>query len=47
MLAYVYYKERGLVTAHFCRKHDIHTETGKFIYKAFTLHNKQLLLKLD
>ena len=29
------------------KNHDSHTETGKFIYKALTLHGKQLLLKRD
>ena len=27
------------------KNHDTHTETGKFIYKALTLHGKQLFLK--
>ena len=40
----VYGKGRAAVTAYF---HDTHTETGKFIYKALALHDKQLFLKRD
>ena len=40
-------QKRGLVTAHFHQEQDIHTETGKFMYKALTLHGKQLLFKRD
>ena len=29
------------------KNHDSRTEAGKFIYKALTLHGKQLLLKRD
>ena len=47
LLAYILYMERGAVTAYFGQEHDTHTETGKFIYKALTLHDIQLLLKCD
>ena len=29
------------------KNHNTHTETGKFIYKALTLHGKKHLLKRD
>ena len=35
-----------MVTAHFRQEHDTHTETGKSVYKALTLHGKQLLLNV-
>ena len=35
------------VTAYFRKEHNTHTETDKSMYKALSLHGKQLLLKRD
>ena len=48
LLAYVSYKRRGTVIAHFHQESQYpDRRKGKFIYKALTLLSKQLLLKHD
>ena len=40
-------KERARLLHISAKNHNIHTERGKFIYKALTLHGKQLFLRHD
>ena len=44
----IFRTKEGVRSLHITIKnHDTHTEKGKYIYKALTLHGKQLLLKQD